>query len=304
MRRHIVLAAVIAAGSFTIAVFGQQTPSIPALPPGFRFPPMETSEKVTDNLYLIPGAGGNTAVLVRADGVLVVDTKVPGNGEGLLNLIKKVTDKPVTHIVNTHTHFDHAGSNSEFPASVEIVTQENTKTNLEKTESFKTENGKVGLPDRAFKDRMTLFAGKDAVDLYYFGPAHTNGDAYVVFRDSRVMHAGDTFPQKGQALVDRNNGGSSIAYPDTLNKAAAGIKNVDKVMTGHSTVVSWQDFVDYGEFHRLYLSHARASLALGKTPLQAMTDLKLPEKFKSYNLNPGRDGTGNFTTIYAELQQK
>ena len=295
MQRPIVLATVIGTGLFAIAVFAQQAP---------RFPPVGAAEKLADNLYRIPGAGGNSAVLVHANGVLLVDTKVEKQGQALLDAIKKVTDKPVTHIVNTHTHFDHTGSNSDFPASVEVVTQENTKANMEKMDAFKTDVGKVGLPDRSFKDRMTLLAGKDAVDLYYFGAAHTNGDAFVVFRDAKVMHAGDAFAGKRQPLLDVNNGGSGIAIGDTFAKAAAGIKNVDRVITGHSDVMAWQDFVDYGEFNRLFLSHARTSLAAGKTPEQALAEFKLPEKFKGYDLSPGRGGPGgNFNVIYTELKK-
>ena len=307
MQRSVVLATVVGTGLFAIAVFGQQTPpGAPAAPAAstFRFPPISTIEKLTDNLYRIAGAGGNSAVLVHNGGVLLVDTKVEKNGQALLDVIKTVTDKPITHIVNTHTHFDHTGSNSEFPASVEIVVQENTKANMEKMDAFKTEAGKVGLPDKTFKDRMTLLSGKDAVDLYYFGPAHTNGDAFIVFRNARVMHAGDAFAGKRQPLLDVNNGGSGVAIPDTFAKAAAGIKNVDRVITGHSDVMPWQDFVDYGEFNKLFLSHARTSLAAGKTTEQAFADFKLPEKFKGYDMSPGRAGPGgNFNVIYGELKK-
>jgi cyclase len=301
MQRPIVLATVIGTGLFAIAVFAQQA-APPAGAP--RFPPVGAAEKIADNLYRIAGAGGNTAVLVHAGGVLLVDTKVEKQGQALLNAVKAVTDKPITHILNTHTHFDHTGSNADFPASVEIVTHENTKTNMERMDAFKTDAGKIGLPDKTFKDRMTLLSGKDAVDLYYFGAAHTNGDAFIVFRDAKVMHAGDAFAGKRQPLLDVNNGGSGVAIGETFAKAAAGIKNVDRVITGHSDVMAWQDFVDYGEFNRLFLSHARASLASGKTAEQAMSEFKLPEKFKGYDLTPGRGGPGgNFTTIYAELKK-
>jgi len=305
MQRPIVLASVIGAGLFAIAVFAQQTPPAAAPARPNMFGPIGEPEKLADNLYRIPGAGGHTAALIHDKGVLLVDTKVENNGQGILDAVKKFTAKPVTHIVNTHTHFDHTGSNSEFPASVEVVVQDNTKANMEKMDQFKTDTGKVGLADRSFKDRMTLFSGKDAVDLYYFGPAHTNGDTYVVFRNARVMHAGDTFPNKAQPLLDVNNGGSGIAFPDTLAKAAQGVKNVDRVITGHSDVVPWQDFVDYGEFNRVFLDHARASLAAGKTPEQAMTDFKMPEKFTGYRVAPGGRGGpgGNFTVIYAELKK-
>ena len=303
MKRPIVLGTIVGLGVTAMAVFGQAPqPNAPA-PNAPRFPPIESIENIATNLYRITGEGGNSAVFVRGDGVLLVDTKLANNGQALLDQIKKVTDKPITHIVNTHTHGDHTGSNSFFPARVEVVTQENTSANMAKMPAFQAADGKVGLPDRTFKDKMTLFSGKESVDLYYFGAAHTNGDAFVVFRDARVMHAGDLFAAKGLPLLDVNNGGSGVAIGDTIAKAAAGIKNVDRVITGHSDTMVWQDFVDYGEFNRLFLEHAKASLAAGKTAEQAAADLKLPAKFSSYNLT-GRGGpAGNLTTIYAELKK-
>jgi cyclase len=301
MQRLLVLTAIVGAGLFAISVSGQQSP--PAAAPAF--PAVGAAEKIAENLYRIPGAGGNSGVLVHDKGVLLVDTKLENNGQAILDAIKKVTDKPVTHIVNTHTHFDHTGSNAQFPSSVEVVVQHNTKANMEKMDQFKSEKGKVGLADRSFKDKLTLFSGKDAVDLYYFGPAHTNGDAFVVFRNARVMHAGDAFAGKASPLLDVNNGGSGVAFPDTINKVAKGVKNVDRVITGHSDVMPWQDFVDFGEFNRVYLDHARASLASGKTPEEALRDFSLPEKFKDYRIAPtARTGPGgNFTVIYAELKK-
>jgi glyoxylase-like metal-dependent hydrolase (beta-lactamase superfamily II) len=262
-------------------------------------------QKINDTLYWIPGAGGNTAVFITAKGVVLVDTKNPNNGEGILAQVKSVTDKPVTHIINTHTHGDHNGSNVYFPATVEIVTHEATAANMMKMKNFAEDSTKHGLPDRTYKDRMELLSGNDAIDLYYFGPAHTNGDTLVVFRNARVMHAGDMFANQAQPLIDRNNGGSGIEYGETIGKAAKGIKNVQTVITGHNTMttLTWQDFVDYGEFNRLYLQHARESLKAGKTAEQAAMDLKLPEKFKNYQLAGGRGGPGgNFNIIFEELK--
>jgi cyclase len=263
-------------------------------------------EKVANNLYFIFGNGGNTGVYVAEKGVVLVDTKLANNGQAILDQVKSVTDKPITHIINTHTHGDHNGSNMFFPASVEIVVQENTKTNMEKMPAFQEAANKSGLPDRTYKDKMTLLSGNDSIDLYYFGPAHTNGDTFVVFRNARVVHAGDAFANKGQPLIDRNNGGSGIAYPETIRKAATEIKNVDTVINGHSPVtMKLQDLVDFGEFNRLFLEHARASLKAGKTPEQAMMDLKLPDKFKDYNLTGGRGGPGgNFGVIFEELKSQ
>ena len=302
MKRPLVLGTIVGSGLLAIAVFGQQPqPGAPAPANAPRFPPITGIETIATNLYRVVGEGGNTAVLVHGNGVLLVDTKLANNGQAILDQVRKVTDKPITHIVNTHTHGDHTGSNSFFPASVEVVVQENTAANMLKMDAFKSDTGKVGLSDRSFKDKLTLFSGKDAVDLYYFGAGHTNGDSLVVFRDTRVMHSGDLFATKGLPLIDVNNGGSGVAYGETIAKAAAGIRNVDRVITGHSDTMPWQDFVDFGEFNRLFLEHAKASRAAGMTPEQAAASLKLPEKFSGYNLTARGGPTGNLTTIYAEL---
>src|SRR3954471_2262193 len=121
MKRALILGAMVGAGalSMTVAAFQQ-----PAAPPA---PMVVEAEKLKDNLWVMKGGGGNSAVFLTADGVTVVDTKLPGWGKPLLDKIKSVTDKPVTRIINTHTHFDHVSGNVEFPASIEIVVQENTK---------------------------------------------------------------------------------------------------------------------------------------------------------------------------------
>jgi len=307
MRRTYVLGFIVIAGAITAAVVSAQQPAAGGQGRqggGGAAQQLGKIEKVADNLYFIFGRGGNTAVYVAEKGVVLVDTKNPDNGQGILDQVKSVTDKPITHIINTHTHGDHNGSNVFFPASVEIVTQENTAANMQKMPAFQEALNRHGLADRTFKDKMTVLSGKDAIDLYYFGPAHTNGDAFVVFRNARVVHAGDAFANKGQPLIDRNNGGSGIAYPETIAKAAKGIGKVDIVINGHSPVtMKLQDLVDFGEFNRLFLEHARASLKAGKTPEQAMMDLKLPEKFKDYNLTGGRGGPGgNFGVIFEELK--
>ena len=317
MKRLLVLGVLLCAGATAMAAASfsaQQPPAGQGAAAGQGrgggrgpgFPPVGKIEKVADNLYVVPGQGGNTAVYVSGSGVVIVDTKLANNGQAILDQVKSVSDKPITHIINTHTHGDHTGSNEFFPASVEIVTQENTAANMKKMPAFQDEAKKFALPDKTFKDKMTVLGGKDAIDLYYFGAAHTNGDAFVVFRALRAMHAGDVFATKGLQLLDANNGGSGVAYPDTIAKAVKGIKNVDTVITGHSNMtMKWSDFVDYGEFNRLYLAAARDALKAGKTPEQAAADFKLPEKFKDYTVTGGRGGPGgNFGPIFAELQKK
>lgn len=293
MKRTFVLGSIVAAAAGVLMLAPAQAQS-----PAPAGPNVAEIEKVKDALYLIKGGGGNTAAFVTEKGVVLVDTKLAGWGQAILDKVKTVTDKPVTHIINTHTHGDHVGSNDFFPASVEIVAQENTDANMKKLPVFADPAKKHGLADRTFKDKMTLLDGKDAIDLYYFGAGHTNGDAFVVFRALRTMHAGDIFARKGTPLLDMNNGGSGVQIGETLTKAAAGIKDVDTVITGHSTVMTMADLQEFGEFNKAFLAAVQASMKAGKTADQALADLKLPEKFSAYVMTGAKD---NVPKIYAEL---
>ncbi len=307
MRRSIVLGSLMAAGALSLAVSAYQAPPSP---PAAK---VVEVEKIKDNLFLLKGGGGNTAVFVGTTGVVVVDTKLPGWGQPILDKVKELTPKPVTTIINTHTHGDHVSGNVEFPATVDIVTQENTKANMEKMATptgipagtmpnvFQASGGK-GMPKRTFKDTMTLDKGADRIDLYYFGRGHTNGDAFVVFPALRVMHAGDVFARKGPPLLDANNGGSGVAIGDTLAKAAAGIKAVDTVITGHSTLMTWADLQEYARFNQDFLEWVRAEMKAGKTVEAAAAEYKIPEKYAGYTDNPERVKL-NVGVIYDELKK-
>jgi glyoxylase-like metal-dependent hydrolase (beta-lactamase superfamily II) len=130
-------------------------------------------------------------------------------------------------------------------------------------------------------------------------PAHTNGDTFVVFRALKVMHAGDVFAGKGTPFMDRNNGGNGVTYPETIARAAAGIKDVDTVIPGHSAVTTFAAFVEFGEFNKAFLTAMQDAKKAGKTAEQAAAELKLPEKFKDYNVGRAKV---NAEAIYADLQ--
>jgi cyclase len=309
MKRLFVLGAIVLAGGVGTAILQAQQAAAPqGRGGGPAFGPVTAAEKVADNLYMVAGQGGNTAVWVMANGVLLVDTKLANNGQAILDEVKKVTDKPITTIVNTHTHGDHTGSNQFFPADVQIVVQENTAANMAKMDVFKEAANKHGLADRTYKDKMSLFRGKEEVELHYYGAAHTNGDTFVVFKSARVMHSGDAFANKGAPFIDRGNGGSGVAYPATLKKAAREIKNVDKVIPGHSPVLTWDDFVAGGDYNQAMLDHARAALKANKSAEQALKEFVLADSLKAKGFAQpaaGRGGAGgNFATIMDELQGK
>jgi cyclase len=258
-------------------------------------------EKLRDNLFILKNAasGGNTAVFVQANGVTLVDTKNPGWGAPILAKVKELTPKPVTMIINTHTHGDHVSGNVEFPATVDVVTHANTQENMKKVGIFAENQGR-GLPKRTFTDRMTIGSGADQIDLRYFGRGHTNGDAWIIFPSLRVVHAGDIFARKGIPFLDGTNGGSGVEIPDTLTKAAAAFTNIDAIITGHSTVMTVADLKEYAEFNRDFLNAVREAKKAGRTAGQVTTSWTIPEKYKGYDPDPKRL-PGNVELLFKEL---
>ena len=310
-RRTTVLAALVLFGTLSIVASARQQPPSGPTPASLK---VTAIEKVKDNLYVITGSsvasmdafsGGNTAVFVTDKGVVLVDTKLPGWGQPILERIKSVTDKPITTIINTHTHGDHTGSNDFFGASVETIVHENTRTNMSRMDAFKGEKAKF-VPKRTYKDKLSLGSGKDQVDLHYFGVGHTNGDTFVVFPALRVMHAGDMFAWKALPYIDTSNGGSVVAHADTLGKVVSTITTVDTVITGHTPVLTWNDLREYAEFNRDFVTWAQAQINAGKSAAQAGTEYRVPVKYKGYTVSPnaqGGDARANTEIVYKELKK-
>ncbi len=289
MKRSIVLGVLVGVGALSLVVAARQAGG------GQQAPKIVEVEKLKDNLFVLKGGGGNTAVFITAAGVVVVDAKNPGWGQPILDKIKELTNKPVTTLINTHTHGDHVSGNVEFPATVDIIVQENTKTNMGKMipnstaqdqkvppqTIFQANNGR-GLPKRTFKDKMTLFKGADEIDLFYFGRGHTNGDAWVLFPSLRIVHAGDIFSGKNLPLLDANNGGSAALIADSLQKGYDTLKNVDTIITGHSTQMTMADLKEYIAFNREFLSDVQTAKRAGKSVDDIAASWKMPAKYAGY----------------------
>jgi cyclase len=309
MKRVVLLMSLLVVGSLSVALSGYQ----PA--PGGQAKPMVVEvEKLKDNLFVLRGGGGNTAVFLTATGVVVVDTKNPGWGKPILDKIRELTDKPVTMIINTHTHGDHVSGNVEFPPTVDVVTHENTRANMTKmlspsgfepskaTQTIFEANGGRGMPKRTFKDRMTLGSGADQIDLLYFGRGHTNGDAWVVFPMLRIMHAGDIFSGKNIPILDANNGGSGIEMPDTLSKAADYATNIDTIITGHSAQMTVADLREYAAFNRDFLTAVQEAKKAGTSAEALAASWKVPEKYAGYSAPQATRLKSNIEVVLAELK--
>jgi cyclase len=304
MRRSLVLTTLVLAGAISAGVAASQQAG--------EKPKLVEVDKLRDNLFVLRGGGGNTAVFVTSSGVVVVDTKNPGWGQPILDKIKELTPKPVTHIINTHTHGDHVSGNVEFPATVEVIAHENTAALMKEmkgatgmqpaTTNIFTENKGRGLPKRTFKDTLTIGKGADQIDLHYFGRGHTSGDAWVLFPALRVVHAGDIFSGKNLPLLDANNGGSGVEIGDTLAKAASALKNVDTIITGHSTQMTLADLREYSDFNKEFAAAVREAKKAGRSVDEVAKTWTMPSKYSGYAAPQATRLRANVEVIYNEIK--
>src|SRR5215831_15466680 len=151
-------------------------------------------DKVKDDLYMISGEGGNVAVYVTNDGVLLVDDMFDRNHADILAQVKTVTDKPIRYVVNTHQHDDHAGGDLKMLSIAEVIAHQNVRANLSDIKQpyyEDTPGTPIGLPRVTFSDELSVHLGGKEVRAKYFGRGHTSGDAVVYFPSLRVIHSGD-----------------------------------------------------------------------------------------------------------------
>jgi glyoxylase-like metal-dependent hydrolase (beta-lactamase superfamily II) len=273
---------------------------------------------VRDTLYHLGDGGANGLALIDEinGGVILVGTKLPGWGQPVLDAVYQVTDLPVTTIISTHADPDHTGSNAEFPDVVDIIAHENTRANMARMELF---SDGAGLPTTTFEERFGLLDDLDRIELHYFGRAHTDGDVVVVFPEKRTAYLGALFPDKAAPRIDTANGGSGIAFPETLAQAVAAIDGVDRVITGHGPIpttyagrgrrdrggrrawtgwMTWDDLAEYADFNAAFLASVRASYEAGRSIEEAVAGLDLPERYAGYDLGRAR---ANVEAIYNEL---
>ena len=192
-------------------------------------------QKIKDDLYMIEGDGGNVAVYLTNDGVILVDDKFERDFNDIMAKVKSVTDKPVKYVLNTHQHGDHTGSNEKLLPIAEIIAHKNARANMEK-------NKQPGLMRVVFNDESDVFLGGKEVRMKYYGRGHTNGDAVVYFPALRVLHTGDLFVASAP-LIDYANGGSAGEWAATLDGALK--LDFDTVIPGHGPVSKKEDLMKF-----------------------------------------------------------
>ena len=224
-----------------------------------------TMEKVSANMYVIIGNGGNVAVLPTTEGVIVVDDKFAQDAPEILAKVKSVTDKPVRYVLNTHQHGDHTGGNEALlAAGADILIQKNARANM-------VTNKQPGLPPITFGDEAQVFLGGKEVQAHYLGRGHTNGDAVMFFPSERVLHTGDLFVNGGAPFIDGANGGSIKEWDKTVARALQ--YDFDTVIPGHGPVAKKADLQKWVQTIASLRAHVKTACAGGPADAAKRLDL-------------------------------
>jgi glyoxylase-like metal-dependent hydrolase (beta-lactamase superfamily II) len=212
------------------------------------------NERLTDNLYVLFGGGGNIAVLTGPDGSLVVDSDVSEMSAKMRAAVSLVSDRPARFLVNTHYHFDHAGGNPTLGrGNTVIVAQENVRTRLSGKQAIKQDGidltfeptPREGLPLITFEDGLRFHVNGEEVSIVHVAHAHTDGDAFVFFEKANVLHTGDLMMSIGYPIVDAGNGGSLDGLIAGHERALKLCNDQTRVIPGHGPVVAKADLQAY-----------------------------------------------------------
>jgi len=212
------------------------------------------TEKVADGLYVLFGVGGNIALSVGEQGVLIVDDQFPQMMPKIRSAIAEVGGDGIDFAINTHWHFDHAEGNLTLgPEGTWVVSQSNSRDMMADDhiiDLVAMQYAQEAYPESAravitYDDAMQFHFNGERVDLLHFGPAHTTGDTAVIFRGRNAVHLGDVFNNSGYPFIDSGNGGTIEGMIKFCQAVRDAIDDDTVVIPGHGPVTDYQALVDY-----------------------------------------------------------
>ena len=216
---------------------------------------------VSDNIYMIASVGGpiagNIGVFVSDDGLIVIDDQYEINEEKILNAISEISTLPIKIIINTHFHHDHSDGNKAFgKLNIPIYAHKNVRKRLSRNSVLYGSNRLIekypneALPSLTYSSLMSLYESDEEIQLYNFGKGHTDGDTVIFFKNSNVIHAGDTFVTYGYPYIDLNNGGSFEGFLNILNMIISLSDSDTKIIPGHGPICDINDVIKFRDIVR------------------------------------------------------
>ena len=204
--------------------------------------------KITDNIYMLKGSGGNIGVLIGKDGTLMIDNQFAPLSNKINGTIKTLDPGEIRFLVNTHLHGDHSGGNENFKRmGVTVVAHDLARERMGKEQVNKAMNRvtppreKDALPVITFSDKLNFHLNDEDIVLHHFDAGHTDGDLIVQFKNANVVHTGDAFVRYGYPFIDVSSGGSVNGFVSTLDKILLLIDDNTKVIPGHGELATKAD---------------------------------------------------------------
>ena len=269
---------------------------------------------VAGGVHVLFGRGGNVGFLVGTDAVVVVDAQFKDLGPGIIRQIRKVTDRPIKYLVNTHHHGDHVGGNDSFRPISLIIAHDNVRKRmladpqdiireapgrieearkagneatvqrltqmLEAARSVKVEE--IPAPVLTFDSEFRIHLGGETIQVWHTPPAHTDGDVVVYFEKANVVHMGDLLFNRMVPYIDARAGGSAKGYLEALDKVLARVPADVKVIAGHGELTDVSGIKAFRQYIADILEAARAAKAAGKSKEAFLAEVDLPA-YKGYD---------------------
>ena len=243
------------------------------------------AEQVADNIYMLTGSGGNIGVLVGDDGVFMIDSQFGPLSEKIMAAIGKLSSQPIRYLFNTHWHGDHTGGNKNFgEKGAIIVAHENVKNrmSIEQIRPFRKPipaAAKIAQPVITFKNEMKFHLNGEDILIYHFHYGHTDGDAFVYFPKSNVLHMGDNFFKGRFPYIDLSSGGSVEGALKNINEALFLVDTETKIIPGHGSLANKKDLMEYRDVIMIVQDRVKKAIAKGMT----LEEIKTSNVTKEYD---------------------
>jgi len=249
-----------------------------------------TTTEIKPHIYMLEGSGGNIGVLTGEDGVIMIDDQFAPLSEKIKTAIGELSDQPIKYLLNTHWHGDHTGGNENFgKEGAIIVAQKNVRERLSTEQTNKAFNRttppspEAAWPQITFEEDMMIHLNGESVMLVHVHHAHTDGDAFVYFMDSNVLHMGDCFFNERFPYIDLGSGGSIEGAIAAVQTALMLSNHATVIIPGHGKLAHKADLLKY--YTMLETMKDRVLLAMEEG--QTIDDMK------TGNLGEGYEGWGD-----------
>lgn len=247
-----------------------------------------TTEKLTDRVYVLKGQGGNIGLFIGNNSVFMIDDQFAPLSKKIQAAIKKITDKPVTYLINTHWHGDHTGGNANFQKEgAIIVSHENVRKRMSVDQVVRGEvrsaSPKEALPVITFSEDMQFYMDEEPVLVTHIHNAHTDGDVLVYFVNSNVLHVGDAYFQGKFPYIDIDSGGSIEGYIKGIKTIMRITDANTKIIPGHGNVTTKEELKEYLQMLEDLKAQVLAEIEKGASLEEVKNNAKITENYKGYN---------------------